>query len=173
MTRLALARQAFRCDNIVSMRFQTVCPKCQRERMPAPPGKEDACARCGLLVARWDGFKVEIPSLPPLDAAWADLQNRWADDDAHRKFLDLAADLGGLDLAAAHYRTVRDERPSDVRAEAGLRRASNLAQSLYAAHAQADRTRTPSGALRAAGLVGAIVVVLAAMWAFYFVFTRR
>lgn len=167
MTRLGLARQAFRCDNRW-VRVSTVCPKCQRERMPA----EEACARCGLLVERWEGFSFEIPSLPPIDSAWTDLESRWADDDAHRRFLDLAADLGGLDIAAAHYRKVRDERPSDVRAEHGLRRASNLAQSLYAARAQADRTRTPSGMLRAAGLVGAILVVLGAMWAFYFVFTN-
>ncbi|MFI5289688.1 MAG: hypothetical protein ACHQ17_08555, partial [Polyangia bacterium] len=69
------------------MRIATSCPKCQRERRPG----EDACARCGLLVARWEGFLLELPLLPPVDQAWDELLRAWHDDEAHRRFLQIAA----------------------------------------------------------------------------------
>lgn len=141
------------------VRVPIVCPKCQRERKPG----EDACARCGLLVARWDGFVLELPSVPEVDAAWTALAEAWHDAEAHRRFLELASSLDALDVAAAHYREAKRARPGDPRADDGLRRAVSLAESLYAQKAQAARTRMPSGWLRAAGLVGAIVVLTVAL----------
>jgi hypothetical protein len=141
------------------VRVPIVCPKCQRERKPG----EDACARCGLLVARWEGFVLELPSVPEVDAAWKQLQDVWHEADAHRRFLEQASSLDALDVAAARYREAKRERPGDARAEDGLRRAVSLAESLYAQRAQAARTAMPSGWLRVAGLVGAILVLSVAL----------
>ena len=56
------------------MRPLSSCPKCQRERLPG----EDSCARCGLLVTRWEGFAVEDPTHPALDEPWTKLRGRLA-----------------------------------------------------------------------------------------------
>jgi hypothetical protein len=150
------------------MRIATSCPKCQRERRPG----EDACARCGLLVARWEGFLLELPLLPPVDQAWDELLRAWHDTEAHRRFLQIAAGSDGLDVAAAHYRQAEREHPDDPRARAGIDRAVSMAVNLYVGKSLAARTSVPSGWLRLAGLAGAIVVVLAALGLFYMLFTR-
>ena len=142
------------------MRGMIVCPKCQREALPG----DAACARCGLLVAKWEGFIYERPKLEPVDEAWARLEASWEDDLAHRKFLELSASVDGLDVAAAHYQAVRRSRPDDARAQEGVRRSVALAQSVYTARSQAERIRPATwstGAMRVGGLLGAIVVVLA------------
>ena len=145
------------------MRVPTTCPKCQRERRPG----EEACARCGLLVVRWQGFVPELPSVPEADAAWQALQGEWESADAHRRFLETASALDALDVAAARYREARRDRPGDAKADEGLRRAVSLAESLYAQKAQSARTRMPSGWLRVAGLIGAIVVLVVALGLFF------
>jgi len=142
-----------------------VCPKCQRERKPT----EQACARCGLRVDLWEGFRVELPSSPPVDEAWERLKADWHSDDAHRRFLEQAASFDGLDVAAALYREAwrqaRRESSDDPRAQEGLRRAGALAESLYAQKAHAARTRVPSGWIRVAGFLGAIVIILGGLGA--------
>lgn len=124
-------------------------------------------------MARWEGFLPDVPSHPPVDAAWAKLKQQWEDDVAHRQFLDQAAQFDGLDVAAALYRGARRERPDDARAEDGLRRAALLAQNLYAAKSQAERTRMPSQIMRVLGVVGAMMVIASALATFYFLFRRH
>lgn len=155
-------------DRLAAVRLPTHCPKCQRERRPA----EDACARCGLLVARWEGFQVEFPSFEPVDTAWAELLKAWEDDGAHRRFLDGAAHAGGLDVAAARYRQILRERPADPRAEGGLRRAASLAENLCAGRAREARAGMPLGLVRVLGLAGAIAVVLGAIWTVFMLAKR-
>jgi len=142
------------------MRMPLVCPKCQREHRPG----ESACARCGLLVARWESFRDETAPCPPVDEAWAALQTRWDDDAAHRRFLETAAMADALDLAARLYRRRRQEHPSDARAAEGLRRAASMAESLHAARAAERRPPTPSPLWRIVSLLGAAVVVLSLVW---------
>jgi hypothetical protein len=137
----------------------TVCPKCQRERRPG----EDACARCGLTVTRWESFTDEVAPHPAIDAAWAELESRWNDADAHRRFLDLAASADGLDLAAAHYRKRLKGDPSDERARKQLERASALAETMHAARLNAERVRTPIW-LRVAGYLGGGLVAIVLLW---------
>lgn len=145
------------------MTIPTECPKCQKERKPG----EDACARCGLLVARFELYRDELPELPAIDEAWAALAGRWEDDEAHRRFLETAAACDGLDLAAGHYRKVRAERPDDARAEAGLERAVELAVNLYIGRTLAARAEGTSRLLKLAGLAGGAAVVLAALLLLY------
>ncbi len=140
----------------------TVCPKCQRERRPG----DDACARCGLTVTRWESFTDEVAAHPALDAAWAELEPRWSDPDAHRRFIELAASADALDLAAAHYRRRLKADSSDERARKGLARAGSLAESLHAARLDAERLRTPIW-LRMAGYLGGglvAIVLLYGIW---------
>src|SRR6476659_5035258 len=101
-----------------SVRLATACPKCQRERLPG----EDACARCGLLVARWEGFAVEEPTHPALEEPWQKLEAAWGDEKAHTAFLELAAAVEGLDVAASKYRRRKQAVPGDEKAERGLAR---------------------------------------------------
>jgi hypothetical protein len=150
------------------MRAPLACPKCQRERRPG----EAACARCGLEVDRWDGFAAAPPAHEALDAAWAALLTSWEDNDAHRRFLEAAAHMDALDIAAARYQERRREYPSDARADTGLRRAASLAENLQAARAQAERLRVPGAWLRIVGQLFAAVIVLGLVWALLFVFTR-
>src|SRR6476469_7668813 len=114
------------------MSLPATCPKCQRTRQAG----QDACAQCGLLVTRWEGFQLEVPSLEPVDKAWSDLQAQWTDDEAHQRFLDMAAQFDGLDVAAALYNKRSMDEPQDGRAREGLSRAVTLAQTLYAAKAR-------------------------------------
>jgi hypothetical protein len=48
-----------------------------------------------------------------LDAAWAAVRSRWADDDAHRAFLDACRELPELAEAGRRYKVVLDDEPQD------------------------------------------------------------
>lgn len=80
---------------------RSACPKCGEPRRDERP----ACPRCGLLQKNW-GRYVATPIKPSdaLFAAWTALREKWSDEVAHKKFLDLAANLLELDAAAALYR---------------------------------------------------------------------
>lgn len=150
------------------MRLATACPKCRRERIPG----EDACARCGLLVARWEGFTAEEPSHPALEAPWDKLQSAWSDEAAHGAFLELAAAVDGLDVAAAKYRRRSLAEPGDARAERGLARAVTMAQTLYVARAQAERPPRAPLVLKLVGTMFAGLMLLAAIYVAIVTFTR-
>ena len=144
------------------------CPKCQRERLPG----EDACARCGLLVARWEGFAVEEPSHPALEEPWQKLQTEWHDDAAHARFLELASSVDGLDVAAAKYRRRQVASPGDEKAEKGLSRAVNMAQTLYKAKAAAERPPRAPVILKVVGTMFAGLILLAAIYVAVVTFAR-
>ncbi len=150
------------------MRLPTACPKCQRERLPG----EDACARCGLLVARWEGFAAEEPTHPALEEPWHQLEASWNDDKAHNAFLELAATVDGLDVAAAKYRKRKLATPDDERAERGLARAVTMAQTLYVARAQAERPPRAPVILKIAGTMFAGLILLAAIYVVIVTFVR-
>jgi hypothetical protein len=127
------------------------------------PG-EDSCARCGLLVARWEGFAAEEPNHPALDEPWQKLLAEWQDDAAHTRFLELAATVDGLDIAAAKYRRMQLATPEDARAEKGLSRAVNMAQTLYKAKAQAERPPRAPIILKVVGTMFAGMILLTAIY---------
>src|SRR5262245_28315700 len=109
--------------NIGIVAAATICPKCGAERAPGA----DSWARSGLLVSRWSGFEQPQSLGPPaVGTLWAGVEADWDNGAPHARFLDQAAVLGALDLAAARYRR-RLLEGSDVRAQAGLDRAVRLA----------------------------------------------
>jgi hypothetical protein len=142
------------------VRLSTVCPKCQRERLPG----EDACARCGLLVARWEGYAIEEPTHPALDTPWVELEANWQSDEAHQKFLELAAACDGLDMAAARYRKRSLADVTDARAKKGVERAVTMAQTLYRARAAAERPPRAPAILKLVGTMFAGFILIAAVW---------
>jgi hypothetical protein len=150
------------------MRLPMTCPKCQRERLPG----EDACARCGLLIARWEGFANVEPSLPALDEPWAELVAAWDDAEAHDRFLDLAASFDALDVAAARYRRVSLERKDDERAQTGLRQAVERAQTLYVMRAKMERPPRAPVILKLLGMMFAGVILIVAVWTLATIFRR-
>ena len=151
------------------VRLATACPKCQRERIPG----EDSCARCGLLVARWEGFAAEDPTHPALEEPWAKLEASWSDDAAHSAFLELAATVEGLDIAAAKYRRRQLATPGDEKAERGLSRAVSMAQTLYVAKAQAERPPRAPVILKIVGTMFAGLILLAAIYVLIVTLTQR
>lgn len=150
------------------MRLATACPKCQRERIPG----EDSCARCGLLVARWEGFAAEDPTHPMLEEPWQKLEASWNDDAAHSAFLELASTVDALDVAAAKYRRRKQAAPEDARAERGLARAVSMAQTLYVARAQAERPPRAPVILKIVGTMFAGLILLAAIYVVIVTFAR-
>ncbi|HWE28073.1 MAG TPA: hypothetical protein VHB97_08735 [Polyangia bacterium] len=135
------------------------------------PG-EDACARCGLLVARWDGFAIADPTHPALEAPWQKLQETWNDDAAHSAFLELAATVDGLDVAAAKYRRRKLAMSDDAKAERGLQRAVTMAQTLYVARAQAERPPRAPIVLKIVGTMFAGLILLTAIYVVIVTFAR-
>jgi hypothetical protein len=91
------------------------CPKCGRAR---PTGAE-ACARCGLVFARWDAG-AGAAAAGELDARgealWAELQDgaRWSDEAHHHDFLKHCAAAGCLAAAGRRYRLRLDAQPGDA-----------------------------------------------------------
>jgi hypothetical protein len=151
-----------------NVRLATACPKCQRERIPG----EDSCARCGLLVARWEGFAAEDPTHPALEEPWQKLEASWGDDKAHSAFLELASTVDALDVAAAKYRRRKLATPGDEKAERGLARAVSMAQTLYVARAQAERPPRAPVILKIVGTMFAGLILLAAIYVVIVTFTR-
>jgi hypothetical protein len=47
----------------------------------------------------------------PFDAAWQEVESRWAEDAAHKKFIAFCAAQNALQEAGRRYRAVRDADP--------------------------------------------------------------
>jgi hypothetical protein len=150
------------------MTTPTICPKCRRERLPG----EDSCARCGLLVARWGSFAADAPSHPVLDGLWGKVEESWEDDARHARFLEEAAALGGLELAAHRYRT-RLRRENDPRAQAGLERAVKMAIQLQEVTASEPVLGAGARWLKLGVLVGAALLLAATVWVLTVALTRH
>ncbi len=87
------------------------CPKCIAPRLASAL----SCPQCGLL---YDQFAPEeVSPSEELALAWAALQPRWAEPEAHDGFLSLALGQGELASAGRLYRIRLVERPDDAQAQ--------------------------------------------------------
>lgn len=140
---------------------RSACPKCGEPRRDERP----ACPRCGLLQKNW-GRYVATPIKPSdaLFAAWTALREKWSDEVAHKKFLDLAANLLELDAAAALYRQHLREladagSPDDPFARQGLERAAHLASVLGVQRGTKGQSAKIEKPLKAISIVMALLLL--------------
>jgi hypothetical protein len=113
-----------------------------------------------------------VPSLEPVDQAWSDLQAHWLEDDAHRRFLELAARFDGLDVAAALYKQRNMDHPDDARAREGLARSVTLAADLYAAKARDSIAATYAQMRRIILIIAAILLGAVSVYLFLMIARR-
>jgi hypothetical protein len=132
-----------------------------------------SCPRCGLLVTRWGGFALDVPTHPALDQPWEELLGAWDDDTAHARFLEAAATADALDVAAARYRQRRLVTPDDGRAQRGLEKAATLAQRLYQMRARSERPPKAPIVLRVVGTMFAGLILVAALWVLWTALSQR
>ncbi len=97
----------------------------------------------------------------------------WEDDGAHSRFLELAATVEALDVAAAKYRRRKLAAADDEKAERGLQRAVTMAQTLYVARAKAERPPRTPVILKIVGTMFAGLILLAAIWVVIVTFARH
>jgi DNA-directed RNA polymerase subunit M/transcription elongation factor TFIIS len=104
-------------------RESSACPKCG-----APRGAEDACAKCGLIFAKWtEDADSETPET--VVQLWKNIQKHWDDEILHRDFLRACLEVEALSFAARCYRS----RDDDV-AKEQLRKLTNIGvQAMHAA----------------------------------------
>jgi hypothetical protein len=89
------------------------CPKCGRARAD----HARACARCGLVFARWTTKlhkAIDRTLDPESEALWAVLIEHWSDDAKHDAFVKHCAEQGRLPGAGMRYREYLDTQPGDA-----------------------------------------------------------
>jgi hypothetical protein len=97
----------------------------------------------------------------------------WDDDSAHARFLDQAAVLGALDLAAACYRRKLGAQATQARAQSGLDRAVRLALQLHQASPHDPSIARTARLVKFAGIFVALVLFVATMWVVWVAVARR
>jgi hypothetical protein len=103
------------------------CPKCSRPAGPA----DAACARCGLLRSRWDGYDAQVEPHPLLDPLWQQALSDWDEPKRHAALSAVAGqDIAALSALTRRYSTVLRERPDDPVARGAVDRLLQLAISL-------------------------------------------
>jgi hypothetical protein len=99
-------------------------------------------------------------------AAWAEVERRWDDPEAHRAYLDRFPGLDGLADAGRRYRAVLEARPTDARAQAMkgevLKRATIVGLSQLPRTAPPRRFESPW--VRRIGLAVALSLATAVSW---------
>ncbi len=101
---------------------------------------------------------------PSLEAAWAALERRWDDPEAHHALLAGCTDLDALTAVGRRYRAVLEARPGDPRAQEA--KAEILKRATVIGLAQLPRTRPPqlrSGEWPRRLMLGGILVLAVAL----------
>jgi hypothetical protein len=138
------------------------CPKCGRARAD----NAAACARCGLVFARWTTklHKAIDRSLDPeSEILWAALLESWTNDGKHDQFVKHCAQKGALPPAGMRYREYLDSHPGDPTATKMVNRIVGMATAALLPM-RADPTATSRGRwflwVVALGAVGGILAGL-------------
>ncbi len=142
------------------------CPKCGRASAPG----EEACARCGLLIANFTAFAATVaPEPPELASAWQAAEAAWGEDGAHERLLGLATAHGFLPQLARRYR----DRGDDPRSGKQLQKIAALVES--AARIEGKKVGSPrtTRLLWAAGYTVAAIVLAISVWFVLRVFFRK
>ena len=143
------------------------CPKCG-----TPCGlMEVACSRCGLLSELFDKFAAEGDPAG-LDAAWADCEHEWARVDLHDHVLDVATRLHCLPALARRYRA-RLAGGEDPIAEKRLQQIAILIETATRMQAREDHPHHLSRAIRVAGNIAALLLLIATAWVLVIAWRRH
>lgn len=143
------------------------CPKCHREALPG----ESACARCGLLVARFDLFR-ESGDPPELESAWRECAAAWDDAAAHDRALSAAMRAECLPLLARRYRE-RLEAGPDALAERRLAQIAVLIESAIRSQAGQAVNGKAARLVWALGYLVAGTVLFLSAWIFMLAMRRH
>jgi uncharacterized Zn finger protein (UPF0148 family) len=108
------------------------CPKCITPRTP----QALICNSCGLVFANFRAEEHQ-PSAA-LESAWRALEDRWAKQDEHEKFLQMSFNMGELAKAGRLYRIRLAAVPDDVQAKAALESMVKMASTAATAAAKTD-----------------------------------
>ncbi|MEO7732811.1 MAG: hypothetical protein ABIY55_17725, partial [Kofleriaceae bacterium] len=136
-----------------------MCPKCGAARTAA-----EACASCGLAVARMAGYADAREASVP-DAvrdAWQHVTEAWTDPARHDELLRVVALHDSYAWAAGRYRTRRDDLA--VSQLERLRRAAE-ATLLATAIARPDASTAPYRATRGVLMVLILAVIVGLVYA--------
>jgi hypothetical protein len=123
-------------------------------------------------VSRWAGFVAPSLEHPALDGLWAKVEADWENDAAHARFLDQAAVLGTLDIAAARYRQ-RLKKDADPRAQAALDRAVRLALEIQGVQAPDPGLSKLARLIKFTGILIAVGLFVATLWVVWATLGRR
>jgi len=108
------------------------CPKCITPRA----AQALICNSCGLVYANFRAEEHQ-PSAA-LESAWRALEERWAKQDEHEKFLQMSFNMGELAKAGRLYRIRLAAFPDDVQARTALESMVKMASTAAAAAAKTD-----------------------------------
>lgn len=142
------------------------CPKCQS---PVGPNAQ-ACASCGLAVAKFENFKQDSRS-DNLGEGWQHLEDNWESDDAHEAFMVLVAGSGDFRGGAARYRACERDSLRAERCRKMLDRIQSMATAaiLSSKPKLADQHDEP---FKKVVVLLLILVMLGAVAGFYFIFVK-
>lgn len=125
------------------------CPKCGARRTL------DACAKCGLVYAKFSGINELAEAPPELKQLWRQVEERWDDRAMHALFVQQAVALRRVDYAAAQYRGKSDDAVA----------LSNLAQLSFQLEQQLLHSASPRRDVRRRRIIG--LMILALLLAFF------
>ena len=108
------------------------CPKCITARAP----QALICNSCGLVFANFRAEEHQ-PSAA-LESAWRALEDRWARQEEHEKFLQMSFNMGELAKAGRLYRIRLAALPDDVQARTALESMVRMASTAATAAAKTD-----------------------------------
>jgi hypothetical protein len=108
------------------------CPKCITPRTP----QALICNSCGLVFANFRAEEHQ-PSAA-LESAWRALEDRWAKQEEHEKFLQMSFNMGELAKAGRLYRIRLAALPDDVQAKTALESMVRMASTAATAAAKTD-----------------------------------
>ena len=108
------------------------CPKCIAPRT----AQALICNSCGLVFANFRAEEHQ-PSAA-LESAWRALEERWARQEEHEKFLQMAFNMGELAKAGRLYRIRLAAAPDDAQAKAALESMVKMASTAATAAAKTD-----------------------------------
>ena len=105
------------------------CPKCSTALAEAA----EACPACGLVAAHFDSFEREADEAPPeLAALWEACTADWDSEEAHDRFLQMAARFDAFIYAGRAYRRAAVDRGAgDPRVTSGLARVRRMAEAAW------------------------------------------